>query len=186
MFSQSTFGCSHSSESVWWRLTDGTSGRSVKVLGDQGILDWVWIWALPRPLQNIQLVVFDLFLCVWGRRLWWVAVFFFSFCAAIVFCTGNTANLNGPSRNKFFYSTLNCTQVISVLLISVSRTSVELVQWIFKQRIPTARWPESVCSLNVEAFFLNSFFNFIEHDFMYKNQTRGPHSRRGWIIHYIL
>lgn len=95
--------------SLWWRLTDGTSGRSVKVLGDQGILDWVGIWALARPLQNIQLVVFDLFLCVWGRRLWWVAVFFFSFCAAIVFCTGNTGEPKWTFRRQvlLFYIELH-------------------------------------------------------------------------------
>lgn len=55
----------------------------------------------------------------------------FVFCAAVVFCTGNTVK----PKWKFFYSTLNCTQVISDLLISMSQTSVELVQQIFKQRL---------------------------------------------------
>lgn len=98
---------------AWWRLMDGTSGRSVKVLRDQGILDWVEIWALTRPLQDIQLVVFDLFVC--GE----LQYSFFHFVLQLYLVLAILVNQNGPSRDKIFFSILNCT----VLLISVELVS---------------------------------------------------------------
>lgn len=161
----------HSSESEWRRLTDGTSGRSVKVLGDQA---WVGsrsqLWLGRCRTSNLLSLTF---FCVFGVGL----------CGELLYSFFLLYFVLASSRDKFSYSTLTCIKVISVLLISTSRTAVELAQWIFKQRIPTARWPESVCSVKVVGFFLNSFFNLIEHDFMYKSQTRG---RRGWIIQYVL
>lgn len=107
------------------------------------ILDWVKIWASTRPLHNIQLVVFDRFLgtfcCVFGVVFCGeVQYSFFPFVLQLYFVLALLVKQNWPSRHKFFYSTLNCTQVISVLLTSTSWTSVGL------QRIPTIRWLSAV------------------------------------------
>lgn len=118
--SQSTFGCSHSSESVVESLMEHLDALSrcsgIRPEQPQN-LDWVEIWALTRPLQNIQLVVFELFLCTFWCMFGVVVCgelqySFFPFVLQLYFVLAILVNQNGPSRHKFFYSTLNCTRVI--------------------------------------------------------------------------